>query len=203
MTIFLSGDLHIDHARIIEYCKRPFNSLTEMQEELIARFNSRVSPDDELWILGDFSMGEKIVPIILPRFNGRKILVSGNHDAVHPCRKKHEAATQRYLLYGFEGIHQEVHNFHGFLLNHLPRAEDGEHGKKFAQWRPQKHVWETRADVWQLHGHTHLPPDKRVNAERRMIDVGVDGNNFYPISLDEIKEIVERERLKEKTGTQL
>jgi calcineurin-like phosphoesterase family protein len=199
MTIWLTSDEHYDHANIIRFSSRPFNSVNHMQVELVARHNSVVQPDDEVWHIGDFSMSEKTVPLILPQLNGKHTLVMGNHDKCHTCHKNHEVAKQRYLQYGFVGVHQEVHNFHGFILNHLPRAEEGEHGKKFAQWRPQKQVWEAREEVFQLHGHTHLPPEKRMR--HHMLDVGIDGNNYYPISLDEIKALVKRERLREKTGT--
>ena len=43
--------------------------------------------------------------------------------------------------------------------------------------------------VVHLHGHVHLPPNLRVN-EGRVMDVGVDGNDLYPISLEEIRNIM-------------
>ena len=43
--------------------------------------------------------------------------------------------------------------------------------------------------VIHLHGHVHLPLHQRVN-EGKAMDVGVDGNNLYPISLEEILSIM-------------
>jgi calcineurin-like phosphoesterase family protein len=41
---------------------------------------------------------------------------------------------------------------------------------------------------WQLYGHSH----GRLEPVGLQYDVGVDNNNFYPVSLDEIKFILER-----------
>jgi calcineurin-like phosphoesterase family protein len=46
--------------------------------------------------------------------------------------------------------------------------------------------------VIHLHGHVHLPPNLRVNQGKAM-DVGVDGNNLYPISLEEILSIMKNQ----------
>ena len=175
MTVWLSADLHVDHHNILAYCNRPFTSVSHMQEELVRRFNERVAPKDELWILGDFSMGEKIVPIILPKFNGTKYLVSGNHCQTHPSRKNHEAAKLRYLHYGFAGVFHEVHNFHGFLLNHMPYVEEGAHGAKYAQWRPKDE------GKWLLCGHVHQ--SFKIDIPRRTINVGCDVWDYYPVPL--------------------
>jgi calcineurin-like phosphoesterase family protein len=43
-----------------------------------------------------------------------------------------------------------------------------------------------------LHGHVHLPRDLRVS-EGKAMDVGVDGNNLVPLSLDEILGIMSKQ----------
>ena len=59
---------------------------------------------------------------------------------------------------------------------------DGKEGvdnrEKFKQFRPKD---DGRTTL--LHGHCHSPPDKRLRL--RMLDVGVDGNNYEPISYEE------------------
>jgi calcineurin-like phosphoesterase family protein len=192
MTIWFVSDEHYDHANILLYANRPFNTVNHMQSVFVANHNSIVKPEDEVYHLGDFSMNEKTVPIILPQLNGRHTLVHGNHDRTFPTHKHHEAATQRYLQYGFVGVYQELHNFHGFHLCHLPHTEEGKHGQKFAEWRPT-----ANRETYLLHGHVHN--SWKVNGKQ--INVGVDQWNYFPVSLDEIKALVERERLREKTGT--
>ena len=39
-----------------------------------------------------------------------------------------------------------------------------------------------------IHGHVHLHNNERIRGQ--MIDCGVDGNNFYPISIDEINQLM-------------
>ena len=76
------SDLHFDHADIIAFDNRPFDSVEEMNETLIARWNGVVGPEDFTWILGDFCAGEPARwREILSRLRGRKGLVVGNHDA--------------------------------------------------------------------------------------------------------------------------
>lgn len=77
--IFLVSDLHFNHARIIGYCGRPYRSVTEMNRDLVRRWNSVVGPGDTVYCLGDFCMRGD------PRnwiraLNGRKIFIRGNHD---------------------------------------------------------------------------------------------------------------------------
>ena len=55
MTIRYLADMHFDHDSIIAYDNRPFDSVEEMNEALIANWNQVVTdPEDLTWILGDF-----------------------------------------------------------------------------------------------------------------------------------------------------
>jgi calcineurin-like phosphoesterase family protein len=178
MTIFFSSDLHIGHHNIIKYCERPFSDVNDMTESIVNAHNSVVGDEDEWWCLGDFSLSEKYVPIILPRLKGRrKYLVAGNHDACHPCRgKKSEAARERYLQYGFDAVYDLVKNFHGFTLCHMPYSEDERHKKRYEEYRPKDE------GEWLLCGHIHQL--WKVNG--RQINVGVDVNNYTPVALEKL-----------------
>lgn len=57
-------------------------SVELMTETLIQRWNSVVKPEDEVWIVGDFSMklDAKKQAEVLRRLNGVKNLILGNHD---------------------------------------------------------------------------------------------------------------------------
>ena len=46
--IYYVSDLHIGHEKIIKVCNRPFNSLEEMNNALIANWNAKVKPNDEV-----------------------------------------------------------------------------------------------------------------------------------------------------------
>lgn len=194
-NIWLYSDSHWDHRNIINYCHRPYSSVEHMQQEMLSNINSVVKPDDELWCLGDFAFSEKTVPYILGQLNvNDKYLVSGNHCKTHPMHKGWEKARERYLQYGFTGVYQEVHNWHGFLVNHFPYHQSDQYDKKFTGWRPKD------TGEFLLHGHDHRTPETRLR--ERMLDCGVDGNNYFPINLDEVIAIKDKQNLILKTNSQ-
>jgi len=78
---WLIGDPHFGHENVISYCERPFSSVTEMDEEIIKRWNNLVKKNDEVILLGDFSFyGREKSRNILSRLHGTKTLIKGNHD---------------------------------------------------------------------------------------------------------------------------
>ena len=46
-----------------------------------------------------------------------------------------------------------------------------------------------------LHGHVHFPADQRIGPGK-MMDVGVDGNNLYPIEMKEVIGIMNKQPIK-------
>ncbi len=186
--IFFTSDHHFSHQNIIKYCNRPFNSIEEMNEEMIKRWNETVKEEDIVWYLGDFSLSIKPVENYLKRLNGTKYLVVGNHDQCHPCHgKRSERLKETYLKAGFSLILKE--GAYGplldssmkdyFLMSHMPYKD--EYDSRYPQYRP------INDGKWLLHGHVH----NRWHIKDKMINVGVDVNDFRPVSLDKIKEIIE------------
>jgi calcineurin-like phosphoesterase family protein len=49
--------------------------------------------------------------------------------------------------------------------------------------------------VMHLHGHVHLPKGRRVGPGK-MMDVGVDGNDLFPIDLSEVLAIMKKQPIK-------
>jgi len=97
--IFLVSDLHFNHARIIRYCNRPYRSVTEMNRDLVRRWNSVVGPDDTVYCLGDFCMRGN-PRVWIRALNGKKIFIRGNHD--HPIlRARHHSvlSCRGYTFY--------------------------------------------------------------------------------------------------------
>ena len=74
------SDLHFSHQNVINYCKRPFSNKEQMDAFLIFQWNCYIDPQDTVYCLGDFSLNRHALSIIGPKLNGRKFLVSGNHD---------------------------------------------------------------------------------------------------------------------------
>lgn len=163
---WFTSDTHFGHAAVIDYCNRPFvasgryTALECMNEYLIARWNSRVDPEDRVWVLGDFYLGprEGCAPI-LSRLNGTKLLVKGNHDR----------SRRRMLEVGFAAVvpQQLLYTDTGTVyMRHKPQNDSG-------RWLGAS---------THLHGHVHLEYRRRA----QMINVGVDVWNFQPVSLHEL-----------------
>lgn len=81
---FYISDQHFGHFNALKFDNRPWMTADEMDEGLIANWNSVVTNDDTVYVLGDMSWYkmEKTIEI-LDKLNGKKILVKGNHDRVH------------------------------------------------------------------------------------------------------------------------
>ena len=82
MTKFYIADTHFRHGNILRFDKRPWVSLEDMEQAMISRWNKRVNNNDDIYILGDFcwSGNADVWAGILSQLNGRKYLITGNHD---------------------------------------------------------------------------------------------------------------------------
>jgi calcineurin-like phosphoesterase family protein len=178
MTVYFTADQHLGHENIIRYCTRPFASVREMNEAIVANWNSVVGPEDTVHMLGDIAMGrrEETIPIIA-ELAGHKILYPGNHDR---CWYGHgERALLReheYLETGIETIRQgpvpmTIGTRH-VVLCHLPYQGDSQEKDRYGQFRP------VDEGEWLIHGHVH----GKWRQRERMINAGVDVWEFAPVS---------------------
>lgn len=95
--VWMTADLHLNHANVIQYCNRPFADATQMNEHLVAQ-TQKVKDDEWLVIVGDLAMGDHLVAMEwVRRIPGRKVLVLGNHDLTRAgkCRYLTERAEDR------------------------------------------------------------------------------------------------------------
>ena len=79
--IYFTADTHFGHENIIKFCNRPFASIEEMDEVLIANWNERVRGNDTVFILGDMFFRISDAEPVLKRLKGKKRLIVGNHDS--------------------------------------------------------------------------------------------------------------------------
>ena len=177
--IFFTSDLHFGHQNILKFCKRPWNTTEEMDEALIERWNSVVEENDFVFNLGDFAFApDRRWKELLSRLNGRHFLILGNHDITRwpgdPVMKLFEEVHQQLIL-KIDG--------RWVYLNHYPFLCYG------GSWRGPQNA------VYSLHGHVHSGPDcSGKDCDRLNIlfpyqyDVGVDNNNYTPISWEEVQE---------------
>ena len=83
MKEWVTSDLHFGHANIMKFCPetRKFADVEDMNQSMIREWNAKVSPEDKVYILGDFAfLPTNKAVAILNQLNGEKILIEGNHD---------------------------------------------------------------------------------------------------------------------------
>lgn len=121
MATLLTSDTHFGHENIITYCQRPYGSAAEMNYDFARRWNAVVVPDDLVYHLGDFAMGD---PNGWPQYraplNGRIVLVRGNHD-----RKIDGVLDWMQLEDVVENVIVDIDGVQCWL-NHYPLVEDDE-----------------------------------------------------------------------------
>lgn len=177
-NIWFTADTHFCHANILRFSGRPFADVTEMNEELIRRWNDTVPADGIVFHLGDFCMGNAgDWNNIIYRLHGRIYLILGNHDLKN---------TKQGFMERFELVTQQMSIRVGgqsIILNHNPFLCYG------GSYR----------DVWQLFGHVHSGPLSHTGLDLPRLkmlfplqyDVGVDNNDFRPVSFAEVKAKIE------------
>ena len=117
--VYYTADLHFGHKSVIEFDKRPFINVEQMDKEIIRLWNSRVTDKDTVYIVGDFAYkNEQPEEWYLKQLKGYKHLIIGNHDT--KLLKNNKA-----LAY-FESVDKMMHvNDNGvhICLCHYPLAE--------------------------------------------------------------------------------
>ena len=194
--IFFTSDTHYGHANICRGVTnwrdengnvpidttRDFETLEQMNDKIVESINSVVGEDDTLFHLGDWSFGGYDN---IEEFRNRIVcknvhLILGNHDH-HIERNKGDiqrlfSSVNQYLRLQVS-VYPETKLYAGdvdLVMMHYPIAS-----------------WHNMNDgVIHLHGHVHLPPDKKLSQGKAM-DVGVDGNNLMPYSLGQIMKIMD------------
>ncbi len=167
--IYYISDPHFGHANIITLCNRPFIDIDEMDRTLIANWNARVRNEDSVYVLGDFAYKCELseVAAILQKLNGHMHLLIGNHDE---WMNKMDAGEY------FESVDNMVEiNDNGRIcvLCHYPLLTWRKENKSFMVYG---HIHDkTDADFWPL-----------IVKRDRMLNAGVEINNYMPVTLDEM-----------------
>ncbi len=174
--VFFTSDTHFFHANVIRYTNRPFDSVEQMNKTLIDNWNRVVGKNDVVFHLGDFAFGgKKQWNQILDQLNGKIYLVLGNHDMAF----FKTALVERFELVALEmyAIIDEQH----IRLSHEPFLCYGGSNR----------------NVWQLFGHVHSRENKGGRYADRLAmltamqyDVGVDNNNYTPVSFEQVRDII-------------
>ncbi len=176
--VWVWSDLHLFHANIIRYSKRPFYSAEQMNADLLAAAQAVVGPQDWLLFLGDLSLGPmEEVAQWMEQVPGRKACILGNHDV------DRQEKWQAWQTLGFEAV-ADVQALE------LPEPWEMADGTRLqALWLTHYPLPTERIPpgVLNVHGHTH-----DVNLGGRRLNVSVEQVGYRP---QELRPWVESQRL--------
>ena len=174
MTIYYTSDLHIYHDNLIKSKFRDFKSSQDCAITMLNNINRVVKEDDILYILGDITMINKerksLAEGFLKSLNTKRIIIlKGNHDEAKVLDEWKDKGIIQNWYYTTElrdiAFHCEVPVF----LSHYP-VIDYHSGNNCTIC---------------LHGHSHGKLKRQLYD---LYDVGVDCNNFKPVTLEQILE---------------
>ena len=169
-NIFFTADMHFGHENMISFVDyngqkiRPFNTCQECDELMIENWNSMVKPQDKIYVLGDICFNKNLGDKIMPRLNGKKCLIRGNHD-------NFKLSWYALWFYDVRGCH----NLENYLLTHIPVHLDSKARFKM-----------------NIHGHLHRNIVYKNENEIKVPDVWyrnvcMDYNNYKPVSFEQIQ----------------
>lgn len=194
---FFTSDTHFGHKNIIRYCDRPFDDVPHMNEMLIKNWNAVVSPEDEVFHLGDVALGPWVEwEGILSRLNGTIHLIIGNHDRIFKGEsEKNQNKFGEFYGRMFTGIisdHATAIPFRtkngGVLVNmsHFPYDGDSHGEDRYEDFRLPDNGRPL------IHGHTHLKEiESRSKNGTPQFHVGVDAHGYAPVPEERIIEWLE------------
>ena len=163
--IYYTADTHFHYAPLLE--SRGFASTGEMDETLIRNWNSVVTDDDTVYLVGDIGYNGGHVPCrTLARLNGHKHLIRGNHDTAFddaPLLYRYFESVTDFLEIEDDGTH--------ILLSHYPM------------------LYHRRG--YMIHGHLHNSGGhfyEILQTLPKVLNAGVDVNGMKPVTLQELIE---------------
>ena len=177
--IWATSDSHHGHANIIKYCQRPFEILEEMDDELVKRWNEVVGSDDDVYHLGDFTLGGvRWARHYFSQLKGKIYVIPGGHDK-RWVKTKDYLYSQDYVVTILPQLYELKYRKKKIVLCHYPlRSWEGSH---YGNIHLHGHCHGT-IGVMDESSDTQLPPGQKRG---KRLDVSVDCWDFYPITLDQ------------------
>ena len=180
--VFFTADMHFGHKNVISFDRRPFETVEEMDEKLIRRWNAKVGKGDLVYVLGDMIWKTRNgdAEALIRSLNGQIILIKGNHDRfLHNAKAK--SALAGVKDYDDISVKLESGSMRRVILCHY-------YIPFYIGYRNQ---------AIHLHGHSHNTEEheqeeliKRQLAqngfETRSYNVGCMHWNYEQVTLDEI-----------------
>ena len=168
MKTWITSDTHFGHSNIMNFCPETrgrFQDKDHMNREMIKIWNAVVGQEDLVYHLGDVSfLNVTETCDIVENLNGRKILITGNHDG--KLLKK-----QR-----FRDCFEEIHDY----------LEITHKNKKVILFHYPIHMHWNSSHYGSVHFYGHVHGNQTGLEEYRARDVGFDATGNVVTLLDSI-----------------
>jgi calcineurin-like phosphoesterase family protein len=105
--IFFTADTHFGSKRTLEFSRRPYRDIKEMDRAMVANWNSTVGEEDTIYHLGDFGVTDNIREL-----RGHIIFLPGNYDneeTIAALRERCEIIEPNTLIHRGNDTFQLVH----------------------------------------------------------------------------------------------
>lgn len=170
--IWITSDWHFNHNKSFIYESRGFNSVYEMNETIIQRYNSVVDINDEVYCLGDCMLGNNEDGIkLIKQLKGKIHIILGNHCT----NTRAELYETCYNIVDISYAGLLKYNGYNFYLSHYPTLTSNYDYEKPLKRR-----------VISLCGHSHVK-DPFADADKGLIfHCELDTNDCRPWLLNDI-----------------
>jgi calcineurin-like phosphoesterase family protein len=167
--IFLISDNHFSDydgpKNVIDIFQRKYPNSSQMNADMIVKWNSVVRPDDVVFSIGDFAWTWDEFQKYANHLNGKKYFVMGNHD-LEGDRDWDSNAEWHDSIFPIMSVF--TYKKRDYLFVHRPEDVP-------AWWKG-----------WVIHGHHHwmLPKFPFIDGKRKNINVACELVDYTPVDLD-------------------
>jgi calcineurin-like phosphoesterase family protein len=164
--IWLTADLNLFHKGIIERWGRPFKDLNEMHASIAEKWNSKVSKDDTVYVVGNVGFlngsNTKEFATFIQSLNGLKNLAMGGTDSLTKTKYGESGFNKVEDIFVVEGV-SCFSNPSKAVFYRCPNGLAA-CGGIYKKWKEKQFF----------------------NPAVKIFNVGVDENDFAPVSIEEI-----------------
>lgn len=186
-NLYFTSDLHFGHRNVIRFCNRPFDNEKDMGEKLIDKWNSIVTNNDIVFVLGDtfWFNDSRSIKKVLSKLNGETIyILPGNHcdfSSYHRVDDERIVLCEDVVVLWLESedylIREWEKKIYELWLCHYPMM-----------------TWPHRENgAMQLFGHIHSKPENREGVDQDLplhwnqMDIGCDRWNYMPVCFEQLR----------------
>ncbi len=149
------------HKNVLKYCNRPYDNVDDMNHDIIRKHNKVVSEGDKVIHVGDFTLKNTGFAKDIIR------QLNGSHTFI---RGSHDKWMKNHKSVFHEMWERKIGNYY-ICAGHYAAYS----------W-PRSHY-----NSYYLYGHHH----GSLELPNKSMDIGVDTNNYYPYSLEEVVKVLD------------